>query len=82
MTNTSMTFGRPTRLTLPQPASLLASIGAALGKFNNWLLGEQYRTPKNVAELLAHADSLEATQPSFAADLRSVALRAQGITKA
>ncbi len=41
----------------------------------NWLAESHEREPRNVEELLAWAEQYEATQPSYAADLRAIARR-------
>ena len=80
MTNSSMTFGRPERLVIPRGSAWLAA-GAALlidglRRIDRWQLSQQREEPRNAAEVLAWADRIEHSEPSFAADLRPAALRA------
>ncbi len=79
MSNASMTFGRPTRAANLQPLQWISTLGAALAKplasINAWLQGG----PQTAHELLEYARSIEATQPSYAADLRAAALRSQKV---
>ena len=81
MTNASMTFGRPARLNISRGTTWFAS-GAgllidALRRIDRWQLNlVQAQVPSTASEVLALANRLEASQPSFAADLRAAALRA------
>ena len=80
MTNASMTFGRPERLVIPRGSAWLAA-GAALlidglRRVDRWQLSLQREEPRNAEEVLAWADRIEHSEPSFAADLRAAALRA------
>jgi hypothetical protein len=80
MTNASMTFGRPERLVIPRGSAWLAA-GASLlidglRRLDRWQLSLQREEPRTVQGVLAWADRIEQTEPSFAADLRAAALRA------
>ncbi len=81
MSNASMTFGRPTRAANLQPLQWLSTLGDALAKplasINAWLQGPAMERPRTAQELIEYARSIEASQPSFAADLRAAALRSQ-----
>ncbi|CAD5366258.1 conserved hypothetical protein [Rubrivivax sp. A210] len=84
MTNQqALPFERPVRTASIHPSVALAAIGAAtlglIRKLDNWLFASPLDTPSNAAELVALADRLEESQPSYAADLRAAALRAQGL---
>jgi hypothetical protein len=80
MTSASMTFGRPARLRIPRGALWFAT-GAAmliegLRRLDRWQLSlAQRQEPRTADEVLAWAKRIEATEPSFAADLRAAALR-------
>ena len=80
MTNSSMTFGRPARLTIPRGALWFAN-GAALlieglRRLDRWQLSLKQEEPRNADEVLAWAGRIEHAEPGFAADLRAAALRA------
>ena len=79
MTSASMTFGRRTRLAVPRGSLWLGSLAAAvinsLRRLDDWQLRKQRDEPKNAEEVMAWASRIEATEPSFAADLRAAALR-------
>ena len=80
MTNASMTFGRRERLVIPRGSAWLAA-GAALlidglRRLDRWQLSLQRDEPRTAQEVMAWADRIEQTEPSFAADLRAAALRA------
>ena len=79
MTNASMTFGRRTRLAIPRGSIWLGSLAAAmingLRRLDDWQLRRQRDEPKTAEEVMAWASRIEATEPSFAADLRAAALR-------
>ena len=81
MSNTSMTFGRPSRLVVPRGSLWLGSLAALLIQqlraLDSWLLSNQQQAPKNAEEVLAWASRIEATEPGFAADLRAAALRSR-----
>ena len=81
MTDTSMTFGRPTRLVVPRGALWLGNLAGLLitqlRALDSWLLSTKQQEPKNAEEVLAWASRIEATEPGFAADLRAAALRAK-----
>lgn len=81
MSNASMTFGRPGRLTVPRGSLWLGSLAAALihqlRALDNWLLSSRHQEPRNADEVLAWATRIEATEPGFSADLRAAALRAK-----
>lgn len=86
MTNASMTFGRPERLVIPRGSAWLAA-GAALlidglRRLDRWQLSLQREEPQTAEDVLAWADRIEHTEPSFAADLRAAALRADVETQA
>ena len=79
MTSVSMTFGRRTRLAVPRGSVWLGSLAAAiitgLRRLDDWQLRRQHDEPRTAEEMLAWASRIEATEPSFAADLRAAALR-------
>ena len=79
MTNASMTFGRPTRLAMPRGSLWLGTLAAAminsLRKLDTWQLSQQRSEPNTADEVMAWASRIEATEPSFASDLRAAALR-------
>lgn len=80
MTHASMTFGRPARLVIPRGSAWLAA-GASLlidglRRLDRWQLSQQRDEPRTAADVMAWANSIEHTEPSFAADLRAAALRA------
>ena len=81
MSNTSMTFGRPTRLVVPRGSLWLGSLAAVLitqlRALDSWLLSSKQQEPKTAEDVLAWASRIEATEPGFAADLRAAALRAK-----
>lgn len=81
MSNTSMTFGRPTRLVVPRGSLWLGSLAALLinqlRALDSWLLSSKQQEPKTAEDVLAWASRIEATEPGFAADLRAAALRAK-----
>ncbi len=86
MTNASMTFGRPERLVIPRGSAWLAA-GAALlidglRRLDRWQLSLHREEPQTAADVLAWADRIEHSEPSFAADLRAAALRADVETQA
>lgn len=86
MTNASMTFGRPERLVIPRGSAWLAA-GASLlidglRRLDRWQLSLQREEPRSAEEVLAWADRIEHSEPSFAADLRAAALRADVETAA
>lgn len=86
MSNSSMTFGRPTRVVIPSASAWLAGITATLiqglRRLDRWQLSLQHADPRTADEVLAWADRIENTEPGFAADLRSAALRADIETSA
>ena len=80
MTHASMTFGRPERLVIPRGSAWLAA-GASLlidglRRLDRWQLSQQRVEPRTAADVMAWANRIEHTEPSFAADLRAAALRA------
>ena len=81
MSDTSMTFGRPSRLVVPRGSLWLASLAGMLitqlRALDSWLLSTQQQAPKTAEDVLAWASRIEATEPGFAADLRAAALRAK-----
>lgn len=81
MSNASMSFGRPTRLVVPRSSLWLGSLAVLLIQqlraLDGWLLSTRQQAPKNAEEVMAWASRIEATEPGFAADLRTAALRAQ-----
>ena len=81
MTNPSMTFGRPARLSTPHASVWLGTVAAALihqlQRWDAWLLGSRQQQPQTAEEVLAWADRIEANEPGFAADLRAAVLRSQ-----
>ena len=80
MTNASTTFDRPQRLVIPRGSAWLAAAAAllidGLRRLDRWQLSLQRNEPRTVEEVMAWADRIEQTEPSFAADLRAAALRA------
>lgn len=79
MTNASMTFGRPSRLNIPRGA-LWFGTGAAmliegLRRLDRWQLSVGHRDSQSANDVMAWADRIEASEPSFAADLRAAAVR-------
>jgi hypothetical protein len=79
MTSASMTFGRPTRLTIPRGSLWFGTLAAALinglRRLDQWQLSLKRAEPTDADEVLAWASRIEATEPGFAADLRAAALR-------
>ena len=82
MTSASMTFGRPARLTAPRGAvRFAAAAGAvisALRRLDQWQLKVSRQEPQTAEEVLAWASRIQSSDPGFAADLRSAALRSMG----
>ena len=82
MSNASMTFGRPTRLTIPRGSLWLGTLAAwlitQLREWDRWLLSNRQEEPQTAEDVLAWASRIEATEPGFAADLRAAALRSKG----
>ena len=80
MTNASMSFGRRERLVSPRGSAWLAGAAAllidGLRRLDRWQLSLQRDEPRTAQEVMAWADRIEQTEPSFAADLRAAALRA------
>ena len=80
MTKPSMTFGRTTRLIASRRSILLGMLAAVLisglRRLDNWQLRRLREEPKSVEGILAWANRIEASEPSFASDLRAAALRA------
>ena len=79
MTNASMTFGRPTRLTIPRGAlwfgTLAATLIKGLRRLDQWQLSMKRAEPSDADQVMAWASRIEGTEPGFAADLRAAALR-------
>ena len=82
MSNASMTFGRPARLTIPRGSLWLGTLAAwlitQLREWDRWLLSNRQEEPQTAEDVLAWASRIEATEPGFAADLRAAALRSKG----
>jgi len=82
MTSASMTFGRPTRMTVPRGALWLGKLTAvllsSLRKLDRWQLSLQRQEPQTAEEVMAWAKRIERTEPGFAADLRAAAMRSAG----
>ena len=82
MTSASMTFGRPTRVSIPRGSLWFANLAAfaidGLRRLDRWQLSLQRTEPKSAEEVLAWARRIERTEPGFAADLRAAALRSMG----
>jgi uncharacterized membrane protein len=82
MTSASMTFGRPARLTAPRGSVWFAAAAGALisllRRLDQWQLKVSRQEPQTAEEVMAWASRIQATDPSFAADLRSAALRSMG----
>ncbi|OYU76861.1 MAG: hypothetical protein CFE45_31250 [Burkholderiales bacterium PBB5] len=74
-----MTFGRPTRLTIPRGSLWFGALAAALinglRRLDQWQLSMKQAEPSDADEVMAWASRIEATEPGFAADLRAAALR-------
>lgn len=85
MTSASMSFGRPARLGSPRGLQIFGRLAASLihglRRLDQWQLSNKRREPQSAEEVLAWAHSLEATEPSFAADLRAAALRSMDSDK-
>jgi hypothetical protein len=83
MTKATLALGRPGRAVVPQLAQGLAGMAAlwveSLSRLDGRLLRRQSQESQTAEDLLERASAIEATQPSFAADLRAVALRSQGV---
>jgi hypothetical protein len=83
MTLASLAFGRPTRVLLPPPSRWLAGLADATAaqarRLDRWLSVAQCDEPTTAEGVLAWASRIEATQPGLAADLRTAALRSQGV---
>ena len=86
MSNSSMTFGRPTRVVIPNGTAWLATITAkvieGLRWLDRWQLSLQKEEPRTAEDVMAWADRIEHSEPGFAADLRAAALRADVETSA
>jgi len=82
MTSASMTFGRPTRMTVPRGALWFGNFTAfllnSLRKLDRWQLSLQRQEPQTAEEVMAWAKRIERTEPGFAADLRAAAMRSMG----
>lgn len=82
MTSASMTFGRPTRVAVPRGSLwFAAAAGAVIGalrRLDQWQLKVSRQEPQTAEEVLAWASRIQASDPGFAADLRSAALRSMG----
>ena len=82
MTSASMTFGRPTRIAIPRGAQWFAALTdtviQGLQRLDQWMLSARHEEPQSPEEVLAWAKRIEHSEPGFAADLRSAALRAMG----
>ena len=82
MSNASMSFGRPTRLTIPRGSLWLGTLAAwlitQLREWDRWLLSSRQEEPQTAEDVLAWASRIEATEPGFAADQRAAALRSKG----
>ena len=80
MTSASMTFGRPTRLTIPRGAIWFAAAAGllidGLRRLDRWQLRVVAKDePRTAEDVLAWAQRVEPSEPGFAADLRAAALR-------
>jgi hypothetical protein len=79
MSSASMTFGRPSRVSLPHGSQWFAAlVGVLIGglrRADRWQLSRQQREPRSAAEVMAWARELEHSQPGFAQDLRAAAQR-------
>lgn len=82
MTSASMTFGRPARLSAPRGsvwfAAAAGAVISALRRLDQWQLKVSRQEPQTAEEVLAWASRIQSSEPSFAADLRSAALRSMG----
>ena len=82
MTSASMTFGRPTRLTVPRGSLWFANLAVALlsllRRIDQWQLKSMRAEPQTAEEVLDWARRIETTDPSMSADLRAAALRSMG----
>ena len=78
----TLPFERPRRSVDLRFSAARAAIAAMflnlVREIDYWLFTNPVETPRTPDELLAMANRLESTQPSYAADLRAAALRAQG----
>jgi hypothetical protein len=79
MTSASMTFGRPARLSPALSGMWLGKLAAlsinGLRRLDRWQLSLQQSEPRDAEGVMAWASRIEASDPSFAADLRAAALR-------
>ncbi len=79
MTVTSMSFGRPTRLSIPRGALWFGSLAAwlinALRRLDRWQLGLPQQQPRTAEEVLDWSRRIEHSDPGFASDLRAAAMR-------
>ncbi|WP_144290227.1 hypothetical protein [Ideonella sp. A 288] len=79
MSSASMSFGRPTRITIPRGSLWFANMAAALingiRRIDRWQLAHRQNEPQTPEEVLAWASRIEASDPSFAADLRGAVQR-------
>lgn len=82
MTSASMTFGRPTRVTVPRGSLwFAAAAGAVIGalrRLDQWQLKFSRQEPQTAEDVLAWAKRIQSSDPGFAADLRAAALRSMG----
>lgn len=74
MTAHTMTFqhASPIDALISRVAGWTARTATAVA---DWLSADANREPRNAEELLAWAEQYEATQPSYASDLRAIAKR-------
>ena len=86
MTEASMTFGSPNRLSVPRASMWLGSLASmlinSLRKLDNWLISFRREEPQTAQDVLDWAARLERTEPGFASDLRAAALRSMESEKA
>ncbi|MBI5255658.1 MAG: hypothetical protein HY855_04095 [Burkholderiales bacterium] len=82
MSIASMSFGQPTRLTVPRGALWFGNAAAGLisliRRLDQWQLEHASNEPKTADELLDWARRIESSDPGFAADLRAAVFRMQG----
>ena len=78
MSITSMTYGHPHRVSLPNIGHSLAlataPLTALMRRCSSWLEAPA-REPKTAQEVLAYARRIESSDPGLASDLRGAAMR-------
>ena len=78
MSITSMTYGHPHRVSLPNIGHSLAlataPLTALMRRCSSWLDSPK-REPRTAQEVLAYARRIESSDPGLASDLRGAAMR-------